>query len=387
MQPFIVISPRAGQRWLWAGDDGTTGSGSLEDLAAWYAGRETPANPVLLVPGEEVLLARIGMPTRNPSRVARALPFALEEHVLDDPANLHCVPGSWADQETMACAAINRGRLQALLTELGGQGIVPDSACPDSLCIPWRKDTIQVVSAAGRTLVRWGECSAAACEESALDIFVEGIKAGQETGQLPVEHQQVADDTALLTLCAKHAGRLPLDLLQGEFLPVRRKVGWRSWRLPAALAASVLLLAIVFEGLQNRKLSRDSSDMSGAISEQFRTAFPHIGRVQSDPGPQIELELRRLRQQAGAGEDLFLDLLGRVAPALAASPALSLEGLQYRDGQLELRIVGVQIADLDTLRARLQAAGITASQGAAQLDNDRVSGTITVSSPTRGGGS
>jgi general secretion pathway protein L len=379
MESAIVITPRAGRQWAWARAGEVAGSGSLQALANWYGALDGPTKVVLLVPGEDVLLAEVSMPTRNPSRIARALPYALEEHILGDPSSLHCVPGCWRSRETLSCAAIGRGRLEAWLEDLAGQGITPGSACPDTLCVPWTEGTIQVVSMGRRVLVRWGECAAAVVEDTSLDALIQGLRAGSGSGDGTVERHEFPNEDAFLAGCAARADAPPLNLLQGPFLPAQSRAGWRSWRLAAALTLGVLLAAVLLEGLQIRELGRQSGALSQAITAEFRSAFPHVSRVQSDPGPQVELELRRLRQEVGAGQDRFLTLLSRAAPALAASPGLRLERLQYRDGQLELGLTAGRIAELDALRARLQGVGVMASQGAARLDNERVSGTITIS--------
>ncbi len=386
MPAAILITPRADGQWSWAAPGEPAVTGSLQDLGAWFGDQARTAGVTLLVPGEDVLLATVSMPTRNPARIERALPFALEDHLLGDPAGMHCVAGPWADRDNLGCAAVERSRLQGWLDELASQDIQPVRAYPDTLCLPWEPDSIRVMAAGPRALVRWGECAAAACDTGSLKAVLSGIRAATGLAEEDLEGLELRDENEWLSECAAQSEVPSLNLLQGEFLPAQRRTGWHSWRLPAALAAGVFLASVLLGGMQLRVLDRQSDTLSAAIDEQFRSAFPHINRVQSDPGPQVELELRRLRLQSGATDDRFLALLGRAAPALAASPGLRLERLQYRDGQLELGVTAGQIADLDALRMRLQAAGVAASQGVARMDNDQVSGSITLSPGPGGAG-
>lgn len=386
MHKAIVIAPGFGGRWFWAGAGGPSGSGAVEDLAAWRSKQDARAELVLLVPGEEVLLATVPMPATSPARIARALPFALEEHVLDDLQNLHCAAGPRAGNGAIASAAINRQRLSSLLETLAAVDIFPDHACPDSLCIPWDDGAITVFGEGETMHVRWDKCSAAVTDAGTLEPLLDGVRARHGLQDATIRTLQAASRAEFLETCAGQAGAIPLDLLQGEFLPGQRRAGWRTWRLPATLAAALFLLLIAHEALETRQLAATSSALANEIGLQFKAAFPNVARMQTDPAPQIALELRRLRLQAGAGSDTFLGLLGRAAPVLSANPGLQLDRLQFSGATLEMGLTGSQIADLDRLRSGLLAAGLEARQGAAQLDNERVSGTISVSFPGSGAG-
>ncbi len=386
MQNTIFIAPDAGRQWCWS-RGGEARTGSLDELATWLTGRDGRTRLVLLVPGEDVLLARVPMPDSGPARIARALPFAMEEHVLEDPAGLHCVAGPRVDSGTITGTAISRERLAGLLGELGRKGIRPDHACPDCLLVPWREGTIAVLTDGYRALVRWGDCDATAIETVSLPALLDGLTAGDDRDSLEVSRREADGTAGCLEALDPGAAPPSVDLLQGAFLPERRQAGWRTWRLPAALAAALFLLLLVHEGLATRQLAASSKALADEISAGFRAAFPEVSRVQADPAPQITIELRRLRQQAGSGGDLFLELLGRAAPILTANPGVRLERLDFGGAELELGLTAGQIADLDRLRSQFQAAGLTARQGAAQLDNGRVSGSVSVSlSPAPDGG-
>jgi general secretion pathway protein L len=317
------------------------------------------------------------MPATQPARIAQALPFALEEHVLADPDSLHCAGGPRIDGD-LACAAIDREWLRALLDPLAAHGLFPDHACPDSLCIPWDEGTVTVVQCGDRALVRWGPCDGMVTEAPALDAVLEGIASGLDGKAAGTRKLRAGDLGEFVQMCAPAAGTAALDLLQGEFLPGQRRAGWRTWRLPAALAAALLLAVVSIEALETRQLSSASAALADEIGSRFRVQFPAITRMQSDPAPQIEQELRRLRQQAGAGGDQFLDLLALAAPVLSASPDVRLDRLQYSDGLMELALTANRIADFDQLRTGLQAAGLNTGQGAAQLDGNQVSGSISI---------
>jgi general secretion pathway protein L len=67
---------------------------------------------------------------------------------------------------------------------------------------------------------------------------------------------------------------------------------------------------------------------------------------------QLETRLRELGSSAGGGSG-FLELLYRGGQPLAGFPELTLRGLSYRDGQLDLALDGGNPAVLDRLRQQL----------------------------------
>lgn len=69
--------------------DGTWPSADSDAIAAL---RATP--PRVIMPDHQGSLLWVGMPTRRREQAQRALPYALEEWVLDDPARLHATLGS-----------------------------------------------------------------------------------------------------------------------------------------------------------------------------------------------------------------------------------------------------------------------------------------------------
>ena len=79
----------------------------------------------------------------------------------------------------------------------------------------------------------------------------------------------------------------------------------------------------------------------------------------------------------GASGDL-LALMGRLAPVVDAQADIVLEGLNYRDGWLELSVRGPDVASLDGLERRLSALGMAASLQSTSMGDDGASARLRV---------
>jgi general secretion pathway protein L len=384
--PILIRPPLSGQpgdqHWQWASRGEGTHEGTLQACAKWIQRLGGRHDVVLAIPAEQVLLSVADMPSSNTQRISRALPFALEDQLLEDPAQLHCVAGPRLSEQQLAAGVINASLLKGWLDEMAAEDIAPVCAVADALCLPWHEDEIHQLKDGERTLIRWGRCKAMATDGDAgvhLDIIGSEIPAAKQ-----VTHTPDSGHTALELLLDNVADN-PVNFLQGKFLPVIKQAGWNAWRWPLTLAAACLVLALVLQGLVNFKLEREGQRLETEIRTQFAEIFPEIQRVQIDPAPQIEMELRKLRG-AGTENSVFLTLMQASAPLVATSPGVVLERIHYRDARLELGLSAGQMSELEGLRLRLVSAGVEARQGATRLDGGRVSGSMLITRASAGAG-
>jgi general secretion pathway protein L len=147
------------------------------------------------------------------------------------------------------------------------------------------------------------------------------------------------------------------NLLQGAYAPRRRTRRLDStWRWALGLVA-LALLTLLLTPLVERQL------LAGAVAQQ-RTEMQGLARRVLPAGRPVTDPVRQLQAALGAhglGQgDGALDLLTRVAPAIAADPQLATDSLSYRRPRLELVVQAHDMAALDALRGRLARAGLTA---------------------------
>lgn len=163
------------------------------------------------------------------------------------------------------------------------------------------------------------------------------------------------------------------DLCQFEFesRPWRLdRATMRRLRVPIALAAVSLAVAVVGANVQWLMLARERDALNAQMTELLLNAFPKT-TVVLDPPTQMRTQLERLRLAAGQlSPDDFLSLCARFAPALGPVPVNGIAALDYHDRRLDVTFKPEVTVDPD-LPNRLAQNGLTG-----ELDNNTGKWTI-----------
>src|SRR5699024_7694625 len=171
----------------------------------------------------------------------------------------------------------------------------------------------------------------AADGEGAADADAD-LPTTAETERRPVQ----ARDLLLAALLADAGGRVSLNLCQGGFA---RSSGaqrwWQPFKMTAALAALWLVLLLGARGVESWQLhSRiDSLHQRGVTA--FRDAFPEVQTI-NNLRVQAEQKIAGLRS-GGAGAGVY-GLLQATAKVTSATTGITVQTLQYRDGELILSL-------------------------------------------------
>ena len=369
MTPDFLLQAIEPDRCRWRTSDGVAGAGDLAAAAA--AARNSDGNVTVLLPTEAFLIAPLALPTRNPAKLRQAAPFAFEEHLLTDVGDVVVAVGEPTGDGSTACAAIGREEWLDWVKAWREAGLDVSHALPDALILPWRDGEWTRLVDGDRVLLRWGPAAAAAVPVDQEAAFKRSVVAA--IGQ-PLTDRTVAG--SVLDAAAASAADAPLNLMQGEWTPATRRGGWRIYRTAAVLATATLLLAVAVHWGRAFQLEARSDLLAERIRTEFAALAPPGQRIQDDPAPQIELALRQASgAQTGSG---VLKLLRQAAPLLAGSPGVQLERLSFAEGRLRLELAAARVEQLDGLRLRLQSAGLDAELGGTRVDDQRVTGSITV---------
>jgi general secretion pathway protein L len=133
---------------------------------------------------------------------------------------------------------------------------------------------------------------------------------------------------------ARNALACRFDLCQFEFSAQILKLGrdtLRRWRLPIALAAICLLVAVLGENIQWLTLARQRDATNAQMTELLLTAFPKTTVVLDAPS-QMARQLEQLRIAAGElSPDDFLTLATGLAASLGPVPGNAVAALDYQN--------------------------------------------------------
>jgi general secretion pathway protein L len=300
-------------------------------------------------------LGRRFFQTTSPQRLRAVLDGLLEEHLLDDPAQLHFAiePQALADSPVWV-AVCDRAWLQAALQVLEQAGlpvarIVPAFApqsLPDSLHVIGEPGDAQVVSTALGGVTVWPLSKATVAllnwPEGQAIVAEPGVaEEAEQLFQRPVELSSAAQQSV-------QAAQSPWDLAQFDLINSSRSRTWKHlsarlipfFKAPRWRAARLGLLALLLINLVglNTWAWKEQASINAkkvAIREVLTSTFPNV-RVVVDAPIQMNRELLALQQANGAasGRDLesLLSHLEAVSPAGYAPTALD-----FVAGELRLK--------------------------------------------------
>jgi general secretion pathway protein L len=162
---------------------------------------------------------------------------------------------------------------------------------------------------------------------------------------------------------ARRALACRFDLCQFEFAAQPwhlDRATLRRLRVPIALVAASLVVAIVGANVQWLMLTRQRDAINAGMTELLLNAFPKT-TVVLDPAGQMARQLQQLRLAAGEpSPDDFLALADGLARSLGPVPANGIAALDYHDRRLDVTFKPGVTVDAD-LTGRLARNGLTGS--------------------------
>lgn len=378
--------PRGGDRlelWLpreWPANDAEVRWRRTEAGGASRQGRQrgleglAPAEEIVVwTPASETLLLRARLPTRSAAKIAQALPFALEDQLVDAPEKLHFAFAQEPDG-SLAVAVTRRERMEGWLAALVAAGLAPSRLAPVTLSLPLADRAWTLAFSDGDMVLRsgihagfggprepqpasWLHTSLA--EARAESRAPERILLVDAPGDLDQAGWRAALGVPLEKLPATAAVPLsPLDLLQQRYAPRGRGAALqRAWLPAAALLAAWLVLALALDAIEWAGVSYRARAAEEEMRALLMKSFPDT-RVILDPAEQMRRGLEDLSAKSGAaspGDMLFL--LARASPAFEREARLRVQGVEYGDRTLSVRVAATQ-GDAESLARALRARSL-----------------------------
>ena len=387
MSESLIIHLRDGAQpqWLVCNSDGhivvKPVSGELAQAAAMATGRRV----AVILPANEALVTDSEAPAKSAAKLAQVIPYALEERVADEIENLHFALGERnAATGRVSVVVIERARLDARLAELRAAGLSPSAIYSEAQLLPAMPgqmialldgDTLAIRVSDSPPLVMPALSIGDAFELALASVpaAVEGLEAplpglllyaGHDEWQA---HQNEVDawrdrftgvkvqllpSGPLSVLAPAAATGEAINLLQGALaVSSPMEMRWQSWKIAAVLAGVLLSLHLGSRYYELRQLKKTEASVDASIVDAFRQAMP---------GQQNAINARRrvaqrLDEIRGGGGAL-LPALAALAAAKNAAPTTTLEGINFRDGVLNLRVIAPDAASLDAIGQQLRAA-------------------------------
>ena len=393
-QTLLLRLPAPGQEqteWLvidGAADSATTRQRGSLTLAAAVS---RTGKVVALAPATQILLAEPELPPGSGVRLARAVPFALEEQLTEDIDQLSFAIGRRRPSGGTPVAAVSRAVLQGWLSDLSAAGLEPLAMYPDISLMPENPGQTVLWLEKGRLAVRRPGALPFAVELAPVSeaLVVAGVIADpldataepkvpesailyvtrEDWARSQIEFEQLSDKFDSLKVQLLPDGPLPwlarglettdaVNLLQGDFArSTDFSARWRQWRTAALLAAALLAVHVASQALQIRQAKHETAALDGQIANIFSAAMP--AEPMQDPRRQMQSRLDRIHKSGASPED-FLRTLKALSSAMAVTPKTDIDALSYRDNSLDMKVRAPSLAALSQLSQLIGKQGMTA---------------------------
>lgn len=393
-----AASPQA-FRWRLFNNAGITDSGeaSLEQLIDKHAGLRT----TLLVPTEDLLLTSVSIPTGNKQKLRQAVPYALEEQLIDDVDELHYAIGAADSEGARRVAVVKRSKMAEWLQPFENTGLRLMACLPDIFALPQKEDDwtlliendgalLRTAKEAGYALPLEGlgellniELSLQDRGEGAaaqtIDLIDCRSDADQfDTSQLECNVERISCSEGLDLLIAPELNKPPaLNLLQGEFSHSDEL--WRHlkpWRAAAVLVLGTMLLSMSGWVVEYRRLIDQDQALTVSIEKIYRQTFPSARKIIN---PRLQMEQKLVQLNKGQSSAEFSQLMVSALPVLLKVDGIEVEVLRYKQQSLEMELNLKDLPSIDRLKDLMVAAGFQFKVKNASSSSGQATGRVSIS--------
>ena len=362
---------------------------SLADAAKNAGGRQVK----VVVASEDILLTEVDVPVNNMAQAQKAIPYALEDNLASEVANLHFAIGKRTLENRYPVAIINRTQMSALQAQLDQAGLQPVSITPEALSIPTgdEPDSWSAMLTDERAVLRQGMSRGFSCDSDIFTMLLNRAVDEAEdhpptqlnlylanNGQkpdisLPTVISGVDDMDVLQVFSLNPTSGI--NLLQGDYSR-KKQFGkllkpWKASAVLLLLLLSIWGISSVFEYIQ---LGHESERLDQNMVTLYRQIFPTAKNV-ADPVRFMRQKMQTANRQ---GVD-FLDILATVSKAIKADKELQLTSINFREGNTDLSIEASKLALLDAFKQRIEVGDkLKVTIQSANQQNNRVRGNVRI---------
>lgn len=352
----------------------------------------------VVVPAESILLTQVDLPRMNAYRLQQALPFALEEKVLDDLEDLHFAAAT-ASEGRLPVAIVKKSKLDEWLALLQNHHLRPDWLTSAVFTLPYEENQWSLRILNDSATVRTGLYAGFSAELSNLDLLLD-LKCEEReippvkgrvyrskkqafslvSKALPLETVNQSAEEVLeqgAKVLEKHP---PLNLLQGQYAlkrPLRASPkNKRAFRL-AGFALTLWLGLLLFSKLGSWLiLSWEHHHLQSSVARVYKAHFKE-GSLSANPKRQLETELKKALAQNNRNR--LFQWLSDLSKVNASG---RLQAFSFQNAQLVLEWTAPSFTALDDFILALKSQGIEVRQQSAVLTGNQVKASLLIEGPS-----
>lgn len=336
------------------------------------------AHVIVMVPSEEVFITKIPLPGKNRKKLLKALPYAVEDQIVDDIESLHFSLSQTASDGQYVVAAVEHRMMEYWDTSLKAAGIFAETLIPDVLALQDSSESWTVLLESDRALVRspYGMFSS---DIENLPFMLNNIY--QQAGDNPPEEIMIYDCskashmTTLKALCTQiefnimdcadgpfgvlaryYDPRHIVNLFQGNY---NRHQGIGRHIKPWIPAAALFVVWISWQLLVNVTALIDLGNQSDELTQQMRAVYKSAFAGAKLPAAgyernSMEAKLNQILEKKGQAQGSLQEMLVKTAPILKNVSGVTIDGMRYTNGKLDIDLTVKQSSDVDPLKEKIE---------------------------------
>lgn len=406
---WLIVNDAKGDEQTVIASGELQGAQQLSELTS-----KAESRPVkVLVPGCDVLLKSLKVPSKSTRARRQAVPYMLEDSFAEDVEKLFFayadLPKDIQGNNCFA-AIVSHSQMEQWLSWLSAASISTSTMLPDVLAMPYtekgwsaialgNEPSTQVIARQhlwqGFTLdaSTWQlQCQAFSQNHSDDDEESDNLVSVHLEAYSPLAYSELFNvehmpEELPLALMAKHYNNKlnRFNLLQGKYkIKEVKSYSGSHWLWVAGVALFALLLNIGEKTTHLWQLSAEEERVEQSIIAEYKKVFPKTKRVRlSTIKSQLNRELALLG--GGSNEGGFLSMLAQVQPSFAQVPELKPESLKFDGKRQELRVQAIakDYQSFEKFSNGLAKTNFTVKQGSQSNQGDQVTGSFSITNQAK----
>jgi len=348
----------------------------------------------VVIPSTDILLTYAELPKLSQHRLQQAIPFAIEEQLIDDISQLHFAVGKYSSENLWPVAVVSLEKTNHWIEILKQLQIQPSTIIPAPLALPLIDNHWTVSFMDEFCFVRTNHYSGFTCEReniiaylesklsekiqkpTEIDVYASSKIALAIKDNCQINYHKISEKQFIESLLETTKTLPSINLLQGPFRPKRKTIESKKlWRHAGLVTLAWISIGFFSHLFSVILLHHQTAKMENSIEAIYTRNFPDASSMIA-PQDRMEQKLKKLTTQAS--NESFLVLLANVSKAFSASHGIRLQNLDYRDKQLTLEISANTFDNLDNLTHLLQQRGLSVKQQNAEVVAARVKATLQI---------
>ncbi len=325
----------------------------------------------IIIPGEDVLFLTAEVPGKNRQRIQQAVPYVLEDSVIDDVDELYFAISNVNDNRQYNVSVINKNYFESVVKQLESAGVYADVMIADYLLLGGG-DTL--IYDGTRVLCNRTNMKSALNLEAYITATINNATDPEENEIIKLIYcnnesedesglekliskgdynKEICNASYQLCLIKNSSVENSINLLQGFY---KKKKNWTQTGKTWLPVAALFLVWVSIQGglfvFDYIGLSKQNKILNDEITKIYKSTFPKSQRI-IDAKVQMQQQLTSLKKRRGQSGRSFTEMLSNSASVFAKSQGLKIKSLRYYDGRINLELQISSLQALDKLKDQL----------------------------------